>query len=80
MRLLASSDQLIVVASLKISNEDAFFQSRNIGINLWQVSVSDPQYPAEDSVIPLVQAPEKKGNGSQHHQRDKNSQSYKPTV
>lgn len=32
---LAISDQLIVVTSLKIRNEDAFFQSRTIRVNLW---------------------------------------------
>lgn len=79
-RPLATSDKLIVLTSLKVRNEDAFFQSRTISINLWQIGISDPQYPAEELVIFFVQAPQEKGNGSQHHQCHKNTQSYKPTV
>lgn len=79
-RPLATSDQLIVLTFLKVRNEDAFFQSRTVSINLWQIGVSDPQYPAEELVILFVQAPQEKGNGSQHHQCHKNSQSYKPTI
>lgn len=79
-RPFAISDQLIVLTSLKVRNEDAFFQSRTISINLWQIGIPDPQYPAEQLVILFVQAPQEKGNGSQHHQCHKNSQSYKPTV
>lgn len=67
-RPLATSDQLIVLTFLKVRNEDAFFQTRTISINLWQIGISDPQYPEEELVILFVQAPQEKGNGSQHHQ------------
>lgn len=79
-RPLATSDQLIVFTSLKVRNQDALFQSRTISINLWQIGVSDPQHPAEELVVLFVQAPQENGNGSQHHQCHKKSQSYKPTV